>query len=461
MTMLIAVGWIAIMLLIGVILKGLSKFLRNMLVPASVIGGILGLIIANTIGFWGGESGGEIARIESSTFSTIVTHLFTLSFISIGLVGIKKGGGKGGGSTGKSIFRGTMGMGIVWVILYTLTAALGAAILLGLNGVFDFSPLYGLLVPFAFCQGPGQAATFGAIFESYGIPDAVNVGVTFAAIGFIVAFAVGVPLAKAGIRKGYAKHLTETGKAKIPVEEEGALDMPAASDEEPAEEQGAGTMEALTFSFILIGLTYVITYFLTALIVYLVPSLGDTLWGLMFMTGMVVGYGVKAILNKTKISRFHDTTVQQKISNWMTDFLVAAAFMAVSVSAIKDYAIPILLVSVAASVVTYFACVYFGHRFGDENDFERTLGLWGTATGTVPCGVALARIVDPETRTTTNIELGLMNLPMFFSTPSLLIMLATAAGQINITLAIGLLLIPIPILLILLKVFRAWGKKNY
>ena len=460
MSTLIAVGWIAVMLLIGVILKGHLKFLRNMLVPASVIAGVIGLVIANTIGFWAGESGGDIFRIESSTFSAIVTQLFTLSFISIGLVGIQK---SGGGSTPKSIFRGTMGMGIVWVILYTLTAALGAVILLGIGGVFDIGAVYGLLVPFAFCQGPGQAATFGAIFESYGIPDAVNVGITFAAIGFVIAFSVGVPLAKAGIRRGYAKHLKMTGaKTEEQMQEEaGTLDMPPAAEEQPAEEQGAGTMEALTFSFILIGVTFVLTYFLTALIAFAIPAIADTIWGLMFMTGMIVGYGVKALLNHSRFSAFHDTAVQQKISNWLTDFLVAAAFMAVSVSAIRDWAVPILLVSVAAGVVTYFICMYFGHRFGNENDFERTLGLWGTATGTVPCGVALARIVDPETRTTTNIELGLMNLPMLLSTPSLLIILAAAAGTLDVTLSIGLLLIPIPILLILLKVFRAWGKKTY
>ena len=74
--------------------------------------------------------------------------------------------------------------------------------------------------------------------------------------------------------------------------------------------------------------------------------------------------------------------------------------MAVSLDVIKDWLPIILVVSLAITIVTFLVCFYFGQRFGGTNDFERTLGLYGTCTGTVPSGIALIRIVDPNFHTT-------------------------------------------------------------
>lgn len=85
--------------------------------------------------------------------------------------------------------------------------------------------------------------------------------------------------------------------------------------------------------------------------------------------------------------------------------------------------------SAVITIVTFVVCFYFGQRFGGANDFERTLGLFGTCTGTVPSGVALVRIVDPDFRTTTSVELGACNLVMIASTPVYIIILALVSGS--------------------------------
>lgn len=64
------------------------------------------------------------------------------------------------------------------------------------------SPWYGILIPFGFCQEPGQASTYGRLFEKeYGFENAEMVALTIAVVGFVAAFGVGVPAAKYGIRK--------------------------------------------------------------------------------------------------------------------------------------------------------------------------------------------------------------------------------------------------------------------
>ena len=81
---------------------------------------------------------------------------------------------------------------------------------------------------------------------------------------------------------------------------------------------------------------------------------------------------------------------------------------------IRPWLFPLMVEALAITLITLILCLYFGRRFGDDNDFERTLGLYGTSTGTVPSGIALVRIVDPALKTTTAVELGMMNYVMLF-----------------------------------------------
>lgn len=59
---------------------------------------------------------------------------------------------------------------------------------------------------------------------------------------------------------------------------------------------------------------------------------------------------------------------------------------------------PILLMSLVGGLVTLVACVWLARRAFPEAPFAHTLVLFGTATGTMPTGFALLRMVDPELR---------------------------------------------------------------
>lgn len=122
--------------------------------------------------------------------------------------------------------------------------------------------------------------------------------------------------------------------------------------------------------------------------------LGSSMSSMMFMNGMYAAYIVRWIIKKLRLDFLQDNILQGKITGWTADYLVVCAFMAVSFQVIKKWLIVILFVSVVITVITFLICFYFGQRFGGENDFERTLGLYGTCTGTVPSGIALVRIVD-------------------------------------------------------------------
>ena len=441
----LAFGLASIALCLGTVLRAKIPALRNMLMPASVIAGILGLIFMNVVPALGIELG-----TDGNMFTEIVNHLFTVSFISISLTSSNEQG------AGKSIFKGALGMGLVWCLLYALTPLLGMLLIGAVGGAFGMDAIYGSLIPFAFAQGPGQAASYGLLYESYGWENAAMVAVTFAAVGFVVAFLVGVPAAKLGMARGLAKHSAELDEITL----RGYMKPEEQTVQTSKDTTCNSNIETLSMHFAIIGLCYVVALGIAAVVKY-IPAIGNSLSGMMFMNGMIAAYIVKAIMKKLKIDYLLDNTLQSKLTGWTTDYLVVCAFMAVSFSIIGSWIVPILLESLVITVVTVVVCFYFGRRLGGANDFERTLGLYGTSTGTVPTGVALVRIVDPKFVTSTAVELGLTNLIMMASTPVVIAMMLYAEGKISTPITMAILAGCCVLYLVLLKVTKTWGKPTF
>lgn len=348
-------------------------------------------------------------------------------------------------------------MGLVWSALFGLTAGLGYFVILIVGKPFGMAPEYGTLIPTAFCQGPGQAAAMGVVYENtYGFPNSSQVAVSFAVIGFLAAFFVGVPLAKYGIKKKIAKN---TGKL-TPSVEKGYFQV-----EEQRESLGkvtthTGNVETLTFHFAIIGVSYLIAIGISKLI-FFVPILGPTMSNMLFFNGMLAGYLVKFIMKKLKIYFLINTSLLSRITGWASDYLVVFAFMAVELAAVGMWIIPISIEAVVMSVVTFAVCLYFGQRIGGENDFERVLGLYGTCTGTTPSGVALVRMVDPSLKTSTAVELGMMNMFMIFSAPVTIFVTLSMTGMMPVSIAaVGMIAFGL-ICLGLMKVFRVWNKPTF
>lgn len=448
MSFMMAFGWAGMMLCVGMFLRAKVPFLQNMLVPSSVIAGILGIIFMNVMPGMGINVG-----TDAEMYTAIVNHLFTVSFISISLTSTPKEEG----NTAKNTVKGAVGLGLVWCLLYALTPVIGFGMVLLTGKNVDMHEIYGMLVQFAFCQGPGQSAAYGAIFEQYGWTNAAMVAITFSAVGFVAAFLIGIPLAKLGIKKGLAKHCGKIDEVIL----KGYLKKEEQKEQMVRDTTCNSNIETLAFHFALIGICYILAVGISKIFA-LVPSfVGTSMSSMMFMNGMFAAYIVRWLMKKLKIDFLLDNVLQSKITGWASDYLVVCAFMAVSVSIIGQWLVPIIVVSVIIVAVTFFVCIYFGPRFGGANDFERTLGLYGTCTGTVPSGVALVRIVDPGFHTSTSIELGACNIVMMASTPVYIIILGFASGSMGTVPAVLGLLICVAVYAVLLKITKAWGKKTF
>lgn len=297
--------------------------------------------------------------------------------------------------------------------------------------VFGMPTEYGLMAAFGFAQGPGQAATFGAIFAEQGWDDAVEVGLTFAALGFLAAFVVGVPLARRGIARGLPHSRTE-------ITESMRRGIFARGDDRATlgkETTFSGSIESLSLALSLVGVCYLLALGISNLYALIPGFFGSTMSGMMFMNGLFAAYLVRWLLGKAGAAHIIDAELQRRITGMFSDFTVVAAFMAVQLSVVVDWIVPILVVTVVVAVVTLVVSVYLGQHYGSDHDFERTLGMFGTGTGTTPTGLSLVRIVDPRLRTQTSAEMGLMNLPEMLYLPVMLVVSASFAGSVSVGVA--------------------------
>lgn len=94
------------------------------------------------------------------------------------------------------------------------------------------------------------------------------------------------------------------------------------------------------------------------------------------------------------------------------EFLLLSTLIGIKFAVVKDYILPIIVLSVVLAVFTLFFILYFGRRVPGYS-FERTVMMFGTCTGTIPTGLILLRMVDSELKTTVSVEAGMWNMAVF------------------------------------------------
>ncbi|MFZ0450272.1 MAG: hypothetical protein WAL98_13620 [Desulfatiglandaceae bacterium] len=388
-------GFLAIMLLAGVLLRAGIPFFQRFLFPSCLIGGVLGLIFVNT----------GVVRFSPEALEAFAYHLFNISFISVGLTRDREGD-KGAGRS-KEVMRGSLWMALTQGVTFPLQAVIGglAVLLFSVFGVQLFST-FGFLVPLGFNEGPGQALSFGKVWETAGFNHAATLGLGFAAMGYFFAFFVGVPLVNHWIRKGSAAG----GGGDLPRDFLTGVTARGQERETAGElTLHSGNVDTLAFQMAMVGLVYVLTYFFVkGLGTLLAPDVGKMLWGFFFFFGLGVALLLRWVMGKLGLDYLLDPGIQRRVTGWSVDFLIVSTVAAIQVLVVWTYIVPFLTASLVSGVLTTLLVLFLGKRLPSYN-LERTVAIYGTVTGTVSCGLLLLRIADPDFRTPVALEIALMN----------------------------------------------------
>jgi len=341
--------------------------------PASIIGGSLGLLL--------GPSALDWLPSDTGVLRMGVYHALAVVFIALSL----QPPAPGKSSAGRSMAFGITG-------LVALQTVVGLGIVLCLGGVMGAAvhPGLGLMLPLGFEQGPGQALAMGEAWTASGLEDGADVGLIVAAIGYAWSVVVGIPLVVWGKRRGFVSSASWAARGESAPANVGSAVAP-------------GGLEALAQQVVIIGVIYLATFGVCSLAARGFEAagqaeLGHMVWGFHFMIGALLAMGVRPLLSGLPGGSPLDERLLGRIAGLTVDLSTCAALAAVQLSVLAANWLPILLVTTLGGVVTVLFCVSLAVRAFPAAPFEHCVVLFGTGTGTLPMGLALLRIIDPDLR---------------------------------------------------------------
>lgn len=398
MSVILNLSFLSIVLILGVFLRAKIPFFQKYLVPACLIGGVLGFLIINITGFPG---------VKPELFGAFSYHFFTFSFVCLGLRGMSKVDKNKGDAT-KEMVRGSLWQAGIFYLSLSGQIIIATAIiyLLNLTTGSNYLESIGFLAALGFTSGPGQALTTGLLWEQYGHANMSQLALTFGGVGFIVAFLVGVPLVRWGLKRKLNTYPI-TG-----VDEEVRTGL-MAKENRPAgmyQVTQSSNVDTLAFQIALVLISWALAYYSVEFIALRVSeSIAGTMWGLFFLIAMLFGLGVRFVLVRLGYEHLIDGDSMTRLTGWMIEFLLLSTLIGVKFAIVREYLVPIIVVSLVLAVFTLCLVLYFGRRI-ENYSFERTVMMFGTCTGTIPTGLILLRMVDSDLKTTVSVEAGMWNL---------------------------------------------------
>ena len=390
-------------LLVGNVLKKAIPFLRNSLIPTSVLAGVLLLIVASVYKAITGDVvfdtvvfGGK----GTETLEIITYHTLALGFIASAFK-----------TTNSKLTKQRTGeiinTGVTTVATYLIQGIVGLVItIIAASVLTGFFAAAGVLLPFGYGQGTGQALNYGNLYEmDYGFVGGRSFGLTIAALGFLSASIGGVI---------HLNIMKKRGKLVLSKRRDGSLhtDEVESDNEIPMQE----SIDKFTVQVALIVVSYIGTYLLMYLLGNLLPGMRSVIYGFNFLLGVLVGTLVKLILNflyKKKIvkKKYTNNFLMTRACNFFFDIMVVAGIAAIRLDLLEKYWGVIAILGVVGAVITYVYNRIVAKTLFPDYYEEQFLAMYGMLTGTASTGIILLREVDGEFRTPVSDNLVYQNFP--------------------------------------------------
>jgi len=399
-------------LLVANMLKRSIPWLEASLIPTSVLGGGILLVISVIYNqltgteffdtpFFGGQG---TAWLELLTY-----HMLALGFTASAL---KSSGGKMNKERSIEIFN----TGLTTVATYLLQAFVGMIIcIIGARYLKDLLEAAGLLLALGYGQGPGQAMNYGGIYEiDYGFVGGKSFGLTVASMGFLAASIGGVIHLNYLKRKG--KIILDKGTGMVGETVEG-------SNEIPMQE----SIDKFTVQIALIMVAYMLAYLLMFTLGNLLPGMRATIYGFNFLLGVLAATLLKTVLNalqRRSIIHRHYTNdfLLTRATNFFYDIMVTASIAAIRMNIIGKYWAVLLVMGLAGMVVTYVYVHFVCKKLFPKYAQQQFLAMYGMLTGTASSGIILLREIDGDFKTPVSDNLVYQNFPaMVFGFPILIL----------------------------------------
>jgi len=447
------VAILLISLLIANILKKTIKFFRVSLIPTSVLGGIILIIVAGIYKAITGNIMYDTALFGGQ--GTAKLELITYHALALGFIASTFKPSKGKLTKQRSIEIFNTGVTTVSTYLLQAVVGFGITIFVAAFIIENFFPAAGVLLPFGYGQGTGQALNYGGIYEvEHGFINGKSFGLTIAALGFISASIGGVIHLNILKKKGKIKVVDSTNKKLRSEDIE-------AENEIPMQE----SIDKLTIQVALIAVAYALTYGFMYLLGNLLPGMKSVVYGFNFLIGVLSATLVKVILNlfrKKNIIKKEYTNdfLMTRTSNFFFDLMVVAGIAAIRLSALEQYWGIMLILGIVGLVITYAYNLIVARTLFKDYPEEQFLMMYGMLTGTASTGTILLREIDGNFETPVADNLVYQNFPaIVFGFPIMLLATLAPKKPILTLILLTIFFVVMNVILFRSKIFRRRKKK--
>jgi ESS family glutamate:Na+ symporter len=416
----VQLGLLLLFLMLGNILRRTIPLFRKCLVPSALLGGTL-LLIANVI-----AKQFDFVLVDNRLMQVITYHCLAIGFAAMTLKTEK--------STHKTNKAQVVEFGALQGGCYMLQAFVGLGITLVLflltrYGKQVISYICGLILPLAFGQGPGNALSWDINFTN--IPNAQfagngSFGLSLASIGFVVASVLGVLYINIYKKRGdlVVRKARPDGQIVDQSNPKG--------DEIPDNE----SVDKFTIQLGFVALAYALSFGFMCLLGVISDFTNSIGWGFNFLwaslAAMLIKVVVKQLHRHNLMHRVYINNYQMdRISGFSFDLMIVAGVAAIEINDIRNYILPVVILSVVGAVITYVYIRKVSKECFKGFEHEMFLMAFGTLTGTASNGMILMKEVDPGLRTPTSSLYILSNFPAMVMIAPLLLLLGFAGKTLT------------------------------
>ena len=415
----VQIGLLLLCLVLGNTLRRTIPVFRKCLIPSALLGGTL-LLVINLI-----AKRFDLHLVDNRLMQVITYHCLAIGFAAMSLKTEK--------SAHKTQPVQVLEFGALQGGTYMLQAFVGIGITLLLflftrYGHQVISYVSGLLLPLAFGQGPGNALSWDINFTNTPAAEFAgngSFGLSLASIGFVVASVFGVLYINLFKKKGElaVRHASPVIDPGMPAHDDG--------EEIPDNE----SVDKFTMQMGFVALAYAISFGFMCLLGKISNFTNSIAWGFNFLwaslAAMAIKAGVKFLRKQNLMHRGYINNYQMdRISGLFFDLMIVAGVSAIEINDIKNYILPIILLSLAGTVVTYVYIRMVSKECFKGFEHEFFLMSFGTLTGTASNGMILTKEIDPSLRTPTSSLYVLSNFPAMVMIAPLLFLLSFAGSSL-------------------------------
>ncbi|MDO4630460.1 MAG: sodium/glutamate symporter [Planctomycetia bacterium] len=379
------------LLLIGKFLRSTIPLLRKLYLPASVIGGAVGLAILTCFP-------GVLPKGCTAGWMQLPGFLINIVFAALFL--------------GASLppLRGMWKMTATQVCFGQIcawgqyVAGLGVAMLI-LVPVFHVTPMIGNLVEIGFEGGHGTVGGLTETFTTLNWEEGKDLGYTMATAGMVLGIVLGMTLINWALRKGIVKNIRRLEEAE-PLEQLGFYSPDTKRPDAGKQTVYSDSLDSLAFHIAIVGMALLLGWGMKEALLACDPFLPECVRNLkivqsfpLFPLCMIGGLIVQGILVATKLNAFLDGGQVQRIAGASLDFLVLSAMASIRLDFIAAYWLPLLLLIIAGTLWNLFCVLVLAPRVFEQDWFERAIAEFGQMMGVTATGLLLLRTADPENKT--------------------------------------------------------------